>query len=125
VAWVQLSVHELQCLEELTGGHPYLVRRALFEATLASGGSRELVLEPQAEVFAAHLRSLLHFVKRESLGEVLAEVLRNPATRVSPDQEELLTKAWLVRRTGENKLEPTCTLHRDYFTQVLLGREPR
>jgi hypothetical protein len=122
---LHLTAHELESLEKLTGGHPYLVRRALFEAMLASGDRGKLVLNPPAEVFIAHLRSLLHFIKRESLVEVLKAVLRNPTVRVSPDQEDLLTKAWLVRRTNANTLEWTCQLHRDYFSQVLLESAAR
>ena len=84
-----------------------------------------LALEPESEVFAAHLRSLLHFVERESLGGLLEAVLRDPATAVPPDQEDLLKKAWLVRRTAADRLERTCTLHREFFTRVLRGSVAR
>lgn len=116
---LEFTARELAELCALTGGHPYLVRRVLFDATLADGGSGALALDANSEVFAPHLRSLLHFVRRESLGEQLSAVLRNPAAVVSPDQEELLKKAWLVRRTAEGRLEPTCSLHREYFTREL------
>jgi hypothetical protein len=112
---LQLTGQELDGLHALTGGHPYLVRRVLFEATLADGGRRALTLDPEAEVFAAHLRSMRHFVEREALGALLKAVLRDPATAVPPDQEDLLKKAWLVRRTVMGRLEPTCILHREFF----------
>ncbi|WP_041791781.1 AAA-like domain-containing protein [Stigmatella aurantiaca] len=122
---LQASPKELEGLHTLTGGHPYLVRRVLFDATMAVGGTRSLALEPQSEVFGAHLDSLRHFVERESLTELLGAVLREPTTAVPPDQEDLLKKAWLVRRTASNRLEPTCTLHREYFTRVLARVAPR
>ncbi len=62
-----LAEPELKALHELTGGHPYLVRRALFDAAMADGKPGTLPLSPTAEAFAAHLRSLSHFVERERL----------------------------------------------------------
>jgi hypothetical protein len=118
---LQLAGQELDGLQALTGGHPYLVRRVLFEAALPGGGSRALTLDPQAEVFDAHLRSLRHFVKRESLEAPLKAVLRDPATAVPLEQEDLLRKAWLVKRSAAGRLEPTCTLHREFFTRELGG----
>lgn len=118
---LQLTGQELDGLLALTGGHPYLVRRVLFEAALPGGGSRALTLDPKAEVFDAHLRSLRHFVKREELEAPLKAVLRDPATAVPLEQEDLLRKAWLVRRSAAGRLEPTCTLHREFFTRELGG----
>ncbi len=118
---LQLTGQELDGLCALTGGHPYLVRRVLFDAAMPGAGRRALTLDPEAEVFAAHLRSLRHFVRRESLDAPLKAVLRDPATIVPLDQEDLLKKAWLVRRVAADRLEPTCTLHREFFTRVLCG----
>ncbi len=122
---LQLGGQELDGLYTLTGGHPYLVRRVLFDMAMVGGGGRALTLDPEAEVFAAHLRSLRHFVERESLGAPLKAVLRDPATAVPLDQEDLLKKAWLVRRSKAGRLEPTCTLHREFFTRVLDGSVAR
>ncbi|MBN1206174.1 MAG: AAA-like domain-containing protein [Myxococcaceae bacterium] len=122
---LQLTGQELDGLYALTGGHPYLVRRVLFDAAMPSSGKRALTLDPEAELFAAHLRSLWHFVERESLEALLKAVLRDPATAVPPDQEDLMKKAWLVRRTAAGRLEPTCTLHREFFTRVLGGGSAR
>ncbi|MDY7232396.1 AAA-like domain-containing protein [Hyalangium rubrum] len=116
---LQLQATQLEGLYALAGGHPYLVRRALFAAAMASGGRGALPLEPTSEVFEAYLLSLGHFVEREKLGPVLKAVLRDPTTAVSPAQEDLLKKAWLVRRTVDGGLEPTCTLHREFFARVL------
>jgi hypothetical protein len=118
---LQLSGLELEGLQALTGGHPYLVRRALFDAVLAGGAPGSLRLDPASEAFVAHLIDLQHFVEREKLGPLLNAVLRDPATQVPLEQEDLLKKAWLARRTADGKLEPTCTLHREFFTRLLAG----
>ena len=122
---LQLPAQELDALYTLTGGHPYLVRRALFGAVMAGGGHGALPMDPSAEVFEAHLRSLRHFVEREGLGALLKAVLREPTTAVPPDQEDLMKKAWLVRRATGGGLEPTCTLHREFFSKVLAGGSAR
>jgi hypothetical protein len=122
---LRLSAAELDSLYTVTGGHPYLVRRALFGAAMAGGGNGALPLDPSAEVFQAHLTSLRHFVEREGLGALLKAVLRDPTAAVPPDQEDLMKKAWLVRRAAGGGLEPTCTLHREFFSRLPVGGSAR
>jgi hypothetical protein len=122
---LRLTLAELEALYALTGGHPYLVRRVLFGVAMAGGGQGALPLNPDSEVFEAHLTSLRHFVEREGLGSLLKAVLRDPSASVPPDQEDLMKKAWLVRRATGGGLEPTCTLHREFFSRIPVGGSAR
>ena len=103
-------------MTDLLGGHPYLMRRAIY--LVASGRSTmdELMRTSSKEEspFGDHLR--YHFFRlheREQLVAAMQSVLQHHRL----DDEGLywrLRGAGLVRREGNNVM-PRCKLYADYF----------
>jgi hypothetical protein len=111
--------HE-QELFSLLGGHPYLVRKALY--LVASGSLRVADLFTQAAEdrgpFGDHLRHLLFRLgSQPQLKAGLREVLHRNAC---PDESVFirLRSAGLVRQEGTSVL-PRCELYRRYFRERL------
>lgn len=109
-----------QELFALLGGHPYLVRKALY--LLASGSSRVADLFTQAAEdrgpFGDHLRHLLFRLSSQpQLKAGLREVLQR---NVCPDEGVFirLRSAGLVRQEAATVL-PRCELYRLYFRERL------
>lgn len=113
-----LSNDEIEALMELTGGHPYLVRRA-FYAVAARGQAvpwrtvAGLATDDHGP-FGDHLRRhLLNVLRAPELRPVLSAVLAGQAVT---DEVALhrLVGAGLVRRQGD-RLLPRCSLYAQYF----------
>jgi len=115
-----LSDEQLKQFMLLLGGHPYLMRKALFLA--ASGRvSADTLLKTATDEhgpFGDHLR--YHFFRlhgQDDLIDGLRQVLRDQTC----EAEEVfwrLRGAGLVRRVGRKTL-PWCTLYADYFRRRL------
>jgi hypothetical protein len=115
-----LNPQQAQELASLLGGHPYLVRKALY--LLASGSLRpEELFSLAAEdrgPFGDHLRHLLFRLSGQpQLKAGLREVLQRNAC---PDESTFirLRSAGLVRQEG-NSMLPRCELYRRYFRERL------
>ncbi len=115
-----LEPRQEQELLSLLGGHPYLVRKALY--LLASGGLRvadlfTLAAEDRGP-FGDHLRHLLFRMSSQpQLKAGLREVLQRQAC---PDESVFirLRSAGLVRQEGASVL-PRCELYQRYFRERL------
>jgi hypothetical protein len=109
-------------LIDLLGGHPYLVRKALYLVA-----SREITIPDlfaQASTdhgpFGDHLRRhLFRMSDRKDLIQGMLQVIRK---RTRPDEQVLwrLQRAGLVRESG-NTVLPRCRLYADYFLEHLHG----
>ncbi len=115
-----LEPRQEQELFALLGGHPYLVRKALY--LVASGSLRMADLSSQAAEdrgpFGDHLRHLLFRLGSQPQLKVgLREVLQRNAC---PDEGVFirLRGAGLVRQEGTSVL-PRCELYRRYFRERL------
>ena len=115
-----LSAQQEQELFALLGGHPYLVRKALY--LVASGSMRVADLFTQAAEdrgpFGDHLRHLLFRLGGQpQLKAGLREVLQR---NVCPGEDVFirLRSAGLVRQEGAAVL-PRCELYRRYFRERL------
>lgn len=115
-----LSAQQEQELFALLGGHPYLVRKALY--LVASGSMRVADLFTQAAEdrgsFGDHLRHLLFRLgSQPQLKAGLREVLQR---NVCPSEDVFirLRSAGLVRQEGTAVL-PRCELYRRYFRERL------
>ena len=117
-----LSPPDERRLYDLLGGHPYLVRRALY--LIASGRMAAAELFANATTdrgpFGDHLRyHLFRLNNQTKLVQALRQVLRNQTLA----DEELffgLRGAGLVRREGKTVL-PRCQLYAQYFQEHLNG----
>ena len=118
------SEEEVSQLMQLIGGHPYLVRKALYH--LAAG---ELTLEEflhsaptEAGMYSAHLLGHLKSLEDyPALGEAMKTVVTSdrPVRLRSKDAFKLDSLGLVVRI--ENEVKPRCRLYRQYFSNRLGG----
>ncbi len=91
---------DLRQLVDLVGGHPYLVRQALYKAAVGGTGVGELLAEATAAdgLFSDHLRSRLLKVRRApELGRAVRAVLRSPEADVEFEIVQRLQRAGLLK----------------------------
>lgn len=115
-----LRAGEVQNLVGLVGGHPYLVRRALYLIASERITFSELLGTSTNDYgpFGDHLRTmLLHIYDKKDLAQALLQVIRN-----NKCQDERvyfrLRGAGLVRRQG-GLVVPRCNLYASYFKEHL------
>jgi hypothetical protein len=120
----QLNWHESQ-VEELmgmVGGHPYLVRLALYEVSMGKITLEKLLGEAATEagIYSNHLRRQLEMLQQVP---ELAEAWQNVVESSEPvelDSMQIykLHSMGLVQRKN-NQVMPRCHLYREYFCRVL------
>jgi hypothetical protein len=117
--WTQTDV---ETLLKMVGGHPYLVRLALYY--LAKGGlslAQFLQKAPtEAGIYSDHLRKYLEVLKN---APELATAYKKVVTAVEPielDSMQIykLHSQGLIKRR-DNQVTPHCNLYREYFARVL------
>jgi hypothetical protein len=118
---LQLSEAEQGQLRELVGGHPYLVRKALYE--LANGLPFATFLREaptEAGVYGDHLRGILKAVEdHPELAEALRQVV-NSAEPVKLRSEQAFKLESLGVLVPEGNLErPRCRLYATYLADRL------
>ncbi len=117
--WVSFQA---QKLISMVGGHPYLVRLALYEI-----GSRNLTLKQlmqdaptEAGIYSSHLRRHLEILQQApDLAQAIKQVVTSP-TCIELDSMQIykLHSMGLVQRKG-NHVRPSCWLYREYFRRAL------
>lgn len=122
-----LSSEELNKLTGLLGGHPYLVRRALYLVATGRITAPALFAEASDErgPFGDHLRNhLFRLYEREELVAGMKQVIQKQQCQ---DQRVYfrLRGAGLVKREGRSII-PRCKLYADFFRQMSLepGKGP-
>ncbi|MBP0018802.1 MAG: AAA-like domain-containing protein [Cyanobacteria bacterium SBLK] len=107
-------------LLEWVGGHPYLVRRALYLVAKGRLTAEELFREGTSDrgPFGDHLRyHLFRLCDREALVKCFLQIIRGGNCGSEHDFFRL-RGAGLVRREG-NKVRPRCRLYAEYFQKRL------
>ncbi len=119
---LQLSREQVEQLKVLVGGHPYLVRVALYE--LARGRLSLAHFLPVSSTeegpYADHLRRHWeNLTAKQNLWQAFQQVIaaRQPVL-VGGDERFQLRSMGLVRFRG-NQVEPLCELYRSYFQNRL------
>lgn len=113
---------QIKALMKIAGGHPYLLRLAMYEV-----GSRKVTLEQllgdaatEAGVYSNHLRRYLETLQQaKELAQGLKKVVTSPQP-VELDSMQIykLHSMGLVKRQ-DNQVMPRCSLYREYFRRVL------
>jgi len=109
-------------LRSLVGGHPYLVRLALYQ--IAQGNiTLEQVVQAAATdagIYGAHLRRYWDVLHRDAdLGAAMKQVVTaSEPVSLNPGLKFKLHSMGLIEYQG-NQVSPRCQLYRDYFCQVL------
>ncbi|MFM7887849.1 MAG: AAA-like domain-containing protein, partial [Pseudanabaena sp.] len=113
--------HQVERLQTLTGGHPYLVRQALYQ--IASGRvtweNLEKLAATEEGIYSNHLRRQLANLKEEP---AMMEAFKNLIASDQPLQLDShiafkLRSIGLVKFQG-NLVVPMCNLYYQYFCQI-------
>jgi hypothetical protein len=119
LSWQESQVEELM---NMVGGHPYLVRLALYEVSAGKLTLEQLLRDAPTEVgiFGYHLRGQLVVVHQAS---ELAQALLKIVASIEPvalDSMQIykLHSMGLVQQQ-DNQVMPRCNLYREYFHRVL------
>ena len=118
---LQLSEAELSQLLELVGGHPYLVRKALYELGNGLPLATFLAEAPtRAGVYCDHLRGLLKAVQNHpELAEALRQVVgSSEPVKLRSEQAFKLESLGLLVPEG-NLERPRCRLYAQYMADRL------
>ncbi|MEA5522375.1 AAA-like domain-containing protein [Limnoraphis robusta] len=113
------SENEVNSLMGMVDGHPYLVRKALYEMTRHQLSLAEFIetAPTQSGLYNDHLRRhLLNLQDYEKLAEAMKEVVStNEPVRLEESQAFQLRSMGLIKRVG-NDVVPLCNLYRLYFS---------
>lgn len=119
LAWTS---DQIESLTQMIGGHPYLLRLAMYEVS-----SKKITLEQllqsaptEAGIYSDHLRRHLEILQQSSqLLQSLQQVV-NSSTPITLDPMQIykLHSMGLVTRKN-NDVMPRCNLYREYFRRVL------
>jgi DNA-binding Xre family transcriptional regulator len=119
--------HQLKPLMAMLGGHPFLVRLALYQISRQEIALEQLLLSSPTEsgIFIDHLRR--HLVSLQQNPELAAAfkkvVTTDASVQLEPMQVYRLQRMGLVQLDG-NKVMPRCNLYRQYFRNSI-GSEAR
>lgn len=113
---------QLKPLVALTGGHPYLVRLALYRL-----GRQDVTLDQLLQqaatpsgIYADHLREqLTHLRDQPELATALRQVLVEQHSSLEPMITYKLESLGLITLQGD-QIKPSCELYRKYFQEQLI-----
>jgi hypothetical protein len=111
-------------LMSMVGGHPYLVRLAMYYIAAGKITLEDLLdsATTEAGIYSNHLRSLLDILQgKPKLAQALKKVVDSPVP-VALDSIQIyqLHSLGLVQ-IQKNEVIPRCLLYREYFRRVLSG----
>ncbi len=113
---------ESRKLMNILGGHPYLIRLAMYHVSCGQVNLEELLANASKEagIYNHHLRRHLEILQQKpSLAEVFKQVVTSDEpVELNPRQIYQLYSMGLVQ-LQENRVMPRCKLYRDYFSRVL------
>ena len=109
-------------IQEMVGGHPYLLRKALYELRQPGTTLEQLTAEAptDAGIYGGHLRRhLLNLQRQPELAKSLQKVvMRSAPTEIDSILAFQLDSMGLIERKN-NKVLPRCELYQQYFFKHL------
>jgi AAA-like domain len=121
----QLNWHnnQVEQLMTIVGGHPYLVRLAMYEISCKKITLDGLLKNAATEagIYSNHLRRHLEILQQiPELAQAYKKVITSPEpVELNPMQIYKLHSMGLVKRQ-DNHVIPRCNLYREYFQRVLV-----
>lgn len=113
---------QLQQLISAIGGHPYLVRLAMYEISCGKISLTQLLKNAASEsgIYSSHLRKHLEILQHNPELALALKKVVNSAEPVELDSMQIykLHSMGIVRRQN-NYVMPRCNLYREYFCRVL------
>lgn len=109
-------------LMQMVGGHPYLVRLAMYQASMGKTTLPQLLRSASTEagIFSHHLRRYLETLQQApDLAQMFKQVVESAEpVELNPMQIYQLHSMGLVKRLN-NHVVPRCNIYREYFSRVL------
>ncbi|MDM3859325.1 MAG: AAA-like domain-containing protein [Aphanizomenon gracile PMC644.10] len=118
---LRLTETERKDLQEMIGGHPYLIRQAMYSLSQEKKTLETIFAEAETEVGIYHeyLSRLYRSICQYSLKECLKKVIEsNRPVVLNPIETFELYSLGLVLKTTDG-VEIRCRLYREYFTRYL------
>ncbi|KST68245.1 AAA-like domain-containing protein [Mastigocoleus testarum] len=119
---INLKDTQLEELNRILGGHPYLIRLAMYHMITDKVTLEDLLQQATTEagIYINHLRDLLNKLSQgEDLRKAFKQVVNsNLGVELDSFQIYKLHSLGLVQREN-NHVTPRCQLYRDYFRRVL------
>ena len=113
---------EAQQLIDMVGGHPYLMRLALYRLGREDITLEQLLKDAPTEsgIYSAHLRGHLEKLENDPvLADAMKQVVSvNEPVRLKEKQTFKLDSMGLIKRLGNDAI-PSCELYRQYFCDRL------
>lgn len=117
--WEEQQISQLM---QMVGGHPYLVRLAMYEVSVGQTTLQQLLQEAPTEagIFSNHLRRYLGTLQQ---APDLARALRAVVLSLEPVELDSM-QIYKLHSMGliqlqDNRVVPRCNLYREYFRRVL------
>lgn len=118
----QVGAQGLAPLQAMVGGHPYLVRWALYHLAHQDMTLEQLLKDAPTEagIYQDHLRRHLGTLQENpELAAALKQVINTPEpVRLETMQAYKLYSMGLIKRQG-NQVKPRCQLYQQYFVEHL------
>ncbi|BAG05315.1 AAA-like domain-containing protein [Microcystis aeruginosa] len=118
---LRLTETQLEALQEMIGGHPYLIRQAMYSLSKEEKTLETILAEAATEVGIYHeyLSRLYRSICQYGLKECLKKVIEsNRPVVLNPIETFELYSLGLVSRTKDG-VEIGCRLYREYFARYL------
>ncbi len=111
-------------LMSMVGGHPYLVRLAMYYIAAGKIKLEDLLnsATTEAGIYSNHLRSLLDILQgKPKLAQALKKVVDSPVPVVLDSMQIYQLHSLGLVQIQKNEVIPRCLLYREYFRRVLSG----
>ena len=119
LSWDKEQISELSAM---VGGHPYLVRIAMYNSSQKHLSLREILQDAsmQAGIYSKHLNYCWTMIKKDpNLFEAFKKVVNSPeAIVLSPEETHDLERIGLIKNEG-NKVHPRYKIYREFFQEFL------
>lgn len=116
------KANEIEKLIEILGGHPYLIRLAIYYLKQRKVSLNSLLENAAKEtsIYSNHLRRNLDIIlQKPTLAKSFKQVVTsNQPIELNPIETYQLYSMGLVQ-LQDNRVIPRCNLYRDYFSRVL------
>lgn len=117
---LDLTGRALEELCDLVGGHPQLVRKALYSLARGLAFSEFLrSASTEAGIYSDHLRGLLKAVEEAGLSEALASMTASESPVMLPTEQAFKLDSLGLVMPVDNQVKLRCRLYRAYFRDRL------
>lgn len=112
---VSCDAHQAAALTDWLGGHPYLVRIALFEVALKNLTLPELLLVRPSSLFARHMSRLRRVIEGANLTDMFSRLVKGVCYDLNQEAFELFHRLGIIHEAADGGV----TLRGSLYTSLL------